>query len=450
MSYDWKQWEGQTVNDSFPLHQYLGASEHDAVYATERAGATPSRAAIKIIPAEFTDAERQLFQWRESAELSHPNLLRLFEYGRAQMGSTPVVYVVMEYADEDLSQILPERALSPAECGAMLQPIIEALSYVHGRGMVHGQVRPANVVAVGNTVKLTSDTVQKPGSLLVKDPEFPTPYDAPEVAQKGASVASDVWALGATMMEALTQDPPLVDPDHPEDPPVLALPEPFLTTITNCLRVDPAMRWPLQHVQLVIAARPEPAVQPDPVTAAPPVSVQPVTRSARPGWHLAAAVVLALFLLAVIAFFAMRGHESTAQPESSPASSPASSPVATETTKSRESATSSASDPAKLASSSGDVVHQDIPEVSAGARRTIQGTVRVNIRVSVDPKGDVTATAFETHGPSAYFARVARESAREWKFSAPQVEGKPVASDWVLKYQFRRDGTKVTPALENP
>ena len=90
------------------------------------------------------------------------------------------------------------------------------------------------------------------------------------------------------------------------------------------------------------------------------------------------------------------------------------------------------------------------PEVPSFARNTIHGTVRVNVRVSVDPAGNVTATALENHGPSRYFADLARKSASGWKFSPPQIDGKAAPSQWVLKYEFRRGGTTVVPRQETP
>ncbi len=131
MTYSWKQWEGQIVDGKFPLHQYLGASDHDAVFLTERPGQNPARAAIKVIPAEFVDADRQLASWEKAAQLSHRHLLRIFEHGRAQVDGVDVLYVVMEYAEEDLSQILPERPLTADECTDMMQPVVDALAYLH-------------------------------------------------------------------------------------------------------------------------------------------------------------------------------------------------------------------------------------------------------------------------------------------------------------------------------
>ena len=52
MTRDWKQWEGQIVNGTFPLRQYVGGSEHSAVFLTERRGREPQRAAIKLIASD--------------------------------------------------------------------------------------------------------------------------------------------------------------------------------------------------------------------------------------------------------------------------------------------------------------------------------------------------------------------------------------------------------------
>src|SRR3989442_1337119 len=87
MSESWKQWEGQVVDAKFPLHRYLGGSEHSAVFLTERSAA-PQKAAIKFVQVEEPDANLQLFLWHLPATLSHPNQLRIFEAGRARLGET--------------------------------------------------------------------------------------------------------------------------------------------------------------------------------------------------------------------------------------------------------------------------------------------------------------------------------------------------------------------------
>ena len=85
MSRDWRQWEGQVVNGSFPLRQYLGGSDHSAVFVTERRGREPQKAAIKLIAVDPANTAIQLARWEFAAKLSHPHLLQLFESGSCQI-----------------------------------------------------------------------------------------------------------------------------------------------------------------------------------------------------------------------------------------------------------------------------------------------------------------------------------------------------------------------------
>ena len=65
---------------------------------------------------------------------------------------------------------------------------------------------------------------------------------------------------------------------------------------------------------------------------------------------------------------------------------------------------------------------------------------RVGIKVSVDPSGDVTDATVDSPGPSQYFANLALQAARQWKFaSAPDGSG-----DWNLRFEFSVDDTKAS------
>ena len=71
---EWKKWEGR-VDGKFPLRQWLGGSEHSAVFLTERPGQS-QKVAIKLIAAD-AEADRQLSHWRAAAQFSHPHLMRI-------------------------------------------------------------------------------------------------------------------------------------------------------------------------------------------------------------------------------------------------------------------------------------------------------------------------------------------------------------------------------------
>src|SRR5713226_409033 len=207
MTEAWKQREGQVVNGEFHLRQYLGGGENSAVFLTEH-GEQGLQAAIKLLPARPESAEFQLSQWGLAAKLSHPRLLRIFQMGRCQLSDMELLYLVMEYAEEDLSQILPQRALTPAEAGEMLEPVLDALAYVHGQGFVHGHIKPANIMAVEDQLKISSDGLCRIDECRGGEAK-PDLYDAPEFSGGEISPAADIWSLGMTLVEALTQRLPV-------------------------------------------------------------------------------------------------------------------------------------------------------------------------------------------------------------------------------------------------
>jgi TonB family protein len=98
----------------------------------------------------------------------------------------------------------------------------------------------------------------------------------------------------------------------------------------------------------------------------------------------------------------------------------------------------------------GAVATRVVPDVPASASRTIHGTVNVRVRVNVSPTGEVTDTGFDSAGPSKYFSRISMEAARKWKFTPAQVNGRPIASVWMLHFVFKRENTGVTSEQTAP
>src|SRR5205814_8800298 len=67
------------------------------------------------------------------------------------------LYLISEFADEELSQVLPVRALTAEEGRQMLSAVVDALAYVHANGFVHGHVAPANVMVVAEQIKRSEE-----------------------------------------------------------------------------------------------------------------------------------------------------------------------------------------------------------------------------------------------------------------------------------------------------
>ena len=238
----WTDWEGHVINGTFPLHRFVGGSHHSAVFLSEYRAQNQRAVAIKLVPADNLNAEaQQLVQWGAVATLSHPHVARLFDVGRCQLGGRGFLFAVMEYAEQTLAEILPKRPLTGGEVLELLPPTLEALGYLHKSNLVHGQLKPSNIVVVNDQIKLASDTIRSPGP-LPSGIGRTTLYDPPELRTSGTSAAGDVWALGITMVEALTQRYPV--PDDRSETPLLpaGLPAEFVDVVKGCLSRSPANR----------------------------------------------------------------------------------------------------------------------------------------------------------------------------------------------------------------
>jgi serine/threonine protein kinase len=161
--------------------------------------------------------------------------MRLFHTGRCQIDTAGLLYAVTEFADEVLSEILPERPLTPREAKEMLDPVLDVLLYLHGKGFVHGHLKPSNIMVVDNQLKLSGDSLQITGEF---SKHFFTPgvYGAPKGATETISPAADVWSLGVTLIEVLTQHPPVWDRSTNRDPIVPeSIPQPFAKPVERYL-----------------------------------------------------------------------------------------------------------------------------------------------------------------------------------------------------------------------
>jgi TonB family protein len=96
------------------------------------------------------------------------------------------------------------------------------------------------------------------------------------------------------------------------------------------------------------------------------------------------------------------------------------------------------------------VLRRVMPRVSPGAQNTIRGTIRIVVRVNVDAAGNVTQARLQLAGPSPYFARLALEAARDWKFKPAQANGQAVASEWVVRFGLSRRGIEGSAERTRP
>jgi eukaryotic-like serine/threonine-protein kinase len=216
--------------------------------------------AVKTMLSRFDDepgfARRFESEARIMASLHHPGLVEVYDYGVSDDGR---VYLVMQCVNgEPLSRRLEAGPLGVDETLSILGQTARALEAAHRHGIVHRDVKPANLLVEPDaTVRLVDFGIARAptASATTAHRVVGTAlYMAPEQAMaRTVTPATDVYALGAVAHHCLTGSPPFAGDNpvqvalcHVQDPPPPlpdAIPEPVRALVATALAKDPADRF---------------------------------------------------------------------------------------------------------------------------------------------------------------------------------------------------------------
>ena len=236
----------------------LGEGGQSIVYGAvdlERGAAV----ALKVLaPAVDLDAGRILLR-REFAAMSgldHPSIVRVFDFGALADGRP---FFTMERVDGlPLTALL--RDASEARVLEALYLVLDALDVIHARGVVHGDVKPSNLLATLDgerlTVRLLDFGLAAVSGLFATDGNVirgSIPYLAPEVIRSGpADGRADLYSVGATFYEVVSGRPPF-EAARPEEvlrkhldvepPPLPDADSPLAAIVMRLLEKDPRLRF---------------------------------------------------------------------------------------------------------------------------------------------------------------------------------------------------------------
>jgi hypothetical protein len=186
--------------------------------------------ALKLLAPELTDDEqfrkRFLRESRIAASLNHPNIVPVYSAG--EIGG--MLYLAMRFVEgADLKALLRrESRLEPARALALLGQVASALDTAHGHGLVHRDVKPANILLEGAPPDetayladfgLTKAETSRAGATATGQLVGTLDYVAPEqIRGETLDGRADVYALGCVLYECLTGKPPFA---HASDVAVL-------------------------------------------------------------------------------------------------------------------------------------------------------------------------------------------------------------------------------------
>jgi CheY-like chemotaxis protein len=200
----------------YRIRALLGKGGMGVVYRAEREDRPGVEVALKvgIESALGHDTERFLRELDLLGTLNHPGLARLLDVGAAEGR----IYYAMELIPgRTLDEAIGDGPIPPTRVAAIGRDIAHVLAYVHERHVVHRDMKPANIIASpGQPARLIDfGLARRPHDPVLTDQSEivgTAHYLAPELLEDGAfSPASDMFALGVTLYEALLGRHPITD-----------------------------------------------------------------------------------------------------------------------------------------------------------------------------------------------------------------------------------------------
>jgi eukaryotic-like serine/threonine-protein kinase len=250
---------GCALDGRYELHALIGEGAFGRVYrGLDRRLARA--VAVKVIKPWWAEDSAWVERFQREAQLlariSDPGIVQIYDIGHAAEGP----YYVAELVDgESLAERLRRGALPVVEARSIAEQLCHALAGAHAQGIVHCDVKPANVlitasgkIKVGDfgVARLAEGTSQAPSATVAGTPRYMSPEQA---RGRPTGPSTDVYSAGVVLYEMLAGEPPFAHGSAvelglrhvQEQPPQLAseVPAALRDVVARALSKDPAARY---------------------------------------------------------------------------------------------------------------------------------------------------------------------------------------------------------------
>jgi tRNA A-37 threonylcarbamoyl transferase component Bud32 len=210
--------------DDYLIRRLIGAGRMGKVYEaiSKREG---NRVAVKFLRKSFLNhpevVQRFLEEFRTIARLRHPNIVGTAGLGRTLGGS---YFIVMDLVNGlDLARVVARRAIAVNEALRWISTVCEAIEHAHEMGIVHCDLKPANLLLDDNgQIRVTDFGLARSNSEetpWASEIEGTAPFMAPEQASESwgpIDARTDVYGIGAVLFTLLTGRPPFLGQRLPD------------------------------------------------------------------------------------------------------------------------------------------------------------------------------------------------------------------------------------------
>ncbi|MBV9084941.1 MAG: SPOR domain-containing protein [Acidobacteriaceae bacterium] len=263
---NWAELQGTLLEGGYELAECVASDESSASFRVRILGDRFTKAVANLFAPDAISGA-QIALWAEARQFRNQNLGTPLASGQVSAGTASLPYVIFAEGEETLDAVLKQRPLTQQEAIELARSLVNALGFLHSRGFVGACVAPEYVLAIGDSIQFSLRGMRRINT-PIPETAAAAKYKAPESGVENVTAAADIWCLGATLFEAVTQR--VWSEERREE--IGSLPAPVNTIVERCVDAQPQARCSLADIRAMLRGEQLPQVLTAGAAAAPSAS----------------------------------------------------------------------------------------------------------------------------------------------------------------------------------